>query len=124
MEFILFWLAGAFIAGLIANNKGRSAIGFFFLSLILSPLVGILIALAVKSDTAAIEDKAIQGGDEKKCPFCAELIKAEAVRCKHCGADLSEGESKPDELKNKICSLCGATNSGDAHTCQGCSVDL
>ena len=26
--------------------------------------------------------------DEVKCPFCAEMVKREAVKCKHCSSDL------------------------------------
>lgn len=27
--------------------------------------------------------------DDRACPFCAETIKAAAIKCKHCGSDLS-----------------------------------
>lgn len=35
--------------------------------------------------------------DEKKCPFCAETIKAAAVRCRFCQSDLPVHEDAPAE---------------------------
>ena len=38
--------------------------------------------------SAAVEQSA--GQDEKPCPFCGQMIKKEAVVCKHCKKDLTE----------------------------------
>jgi len=43
------WIALCFLAGWIAAQKGRSGAGFFFLSLFLSPLIGILAAFGARS---------------------------------------------------------------------------
>ena len=34
--------------------------------------------------------------DEKECPYCFEIIKLKAIKCKHCGSFLNEINSKLD----------------------------
>ena len=37
---IVLWLAVSILIGTLASGKGRSAVGWFFLSIFLSPIVG------------------------------------------------------------------------------------
>jgi hypothetical protein len=81
MEIFLFWIGFAVVVGVIAGNRGRSGFGWFLLACIISPLLAAILVLALgtpKVDPAG-------DGQHKKCPACAEWVKREALKCKHCG---------------------------------------
>ena len=40
----------------------------------------------------------MENDDMKKCPYCAELIKKEAIKCRYCGSMLSKREFNLDFL--------------------------
>jgi hypothetical protein len=85
---LIGWIVFSCIAGAIASNKGNSFAGAFFISILLSPIIGIVIALVQKPNEAVVEKRQLQTGALRKCPFCAELIKKEAHVCHYCGREL------------------------------------
>jgi hypothetical protein len=103
---LLLWVAFSVVAAVIAGAKNRSVVGYFLLSLLLSPLIGLVLAAAMP----ARKVEYIPGpGDLAKigrapCDACGEYIMLTAKVCRFCGRQASWSVS-PD----------AATATGDVH---------
>lgn len=119
MGWVVVFLIVCVLVSLVAAKKGRSGTGLFFamagaaipamiavsyvlgdnmeakpfamwIAAFLCPVVGFIWAIMTKN---AGEMAAQSGsyGDMKKCPFCAEPVRREAIKCKHCGSTIEAG---------------------------------
>lgn len=95
MEFVFLWLGLAIIIGVAADRRGRSGFGWFFLAVVLSPLLAGLLLLAMGKPQASsnavvyVPHAAAETHTRrvKTCPDCAEEVLADARICKHCRHD-------------------------------------
>ena len=46
---LLFWFIGCIIVAVAANGRGRSGIGWFFLSILISPILGLILVLVMEN---------------------------------------------------------------------------
>ena len=93
MEIVFLWFGLAVAVGFFATKKGRSAVAWFLLACLFSPLLaGIFLALAQDvGEAAAPKDELgnpITPETHVHCPDCRDLVRKDARKCKHCGTAL------------------------------------
>lgn len=74
------WLAIGIATGRLAASKGRSAAGWTVLGLVFGLVATLIVALVPRGDGT--------GRGERRCPYCAERVRLDAIVCRHCGRDI------------------------------------
>ena len=96
MEFIVIAILIGLIPAAIAQSKGHSFVIWWLYgaALFIVALPHSLLIKSVKPDAEQMERDKLRSGTARKCPFCAEIIKAEAIVCRFCGRDLPTDAAK------------------------------
>ena len=113
MAAFVIYFTPTFVA---AKRKHRTGNSIFLVNLLLGwTALGWVAALvwSVSENTEQKQPAAIGSSSDRICPMCAEIIKRAAIKCKHCGADVTPDDG-PDPVIQK--SQSPATGSAEVNS--------
>lgn len=88
MEVLIAWLVFCFVAAALAPGRGRRPGIWFLISFLFSPLVGIILVLALPSKKHEQAERA-ENANRRPCPRCGEKIARSASVCRFCNTEVT-----------------------------------
>lgn len=96
----------------------------------IATIIGVILFVAGTLQDRETVGTSSNAGNHRKCPFCAELVKEEALICRFCNRDLPAYvqpdvcEPKIKAQYSKICRKCSTRYPNEHSICPDCDLDL
>jgi hypothetical protein len=92
-----FWLcyfAVAFAMGYWNYRKGHNLMIGFFISVVFTPITGLLFNIFAKSNKEVLRRREAGSRKQIRCASCGAVIAAKSYKCTNCGTKVKQGKDK------------------------------